>query len=70
MGKLLIIVGIVCILAGLFITYGDKVPFLGKLPGDITIERGNFKLFFPVTTSILISLIVTLLLFLYNRIKH
>ena len=70
MGKLLIIVGIVCILVGLFITYADKLPFLGKLPGDVAIERGNFKFFFPITTSILISLVISLLLFLYNRIKH
>ena len=70
MGKLLIIVGIVCILVGLFITYADKFPFLGKLPGDVAIERGNFKFFFPITTSILISLVISLLLFLYNRIKH
>jgi hypothetical protein len=43
MGKLLIIVGIVCIAVGLFITYGPKIPFLGKLPGDISVEKENFK---------------------------
>jgi len=70
MGKLLIIVGIVCILLGLFITYAHKLPFLGKLPGDISIERGNFKFFFPITTSILISILISLLLFLYHRLKN
>ncbi|HTE31162.1 MAG TPA: DUF2905 domain-containing protein [Chryseolinea sp.] len=69
MGKLLIIVGIVCIVIGLFINYGPKIPFLGKLPGDISIEKGNFKLFFPITTSLLISVVVSLLLLLYHRLK-
>lgn len=70
MGKLLIIIGIVCILAGLLVTYAPKIPFLGKLPGDITIERENFKLYFPLATSILISIILSLLVFLYNKFKN
>jgi hypothetical protein len=70
MGKLLIIIGIVCLLAGLLITYLPKVPFLGKLPGDISIERENFKFYFPLATSILVSIIISLLLFLYNKLKH
>ncbi|HZI25671.1 MAG TPA: DUF2905 domain-containing protein [Chryseolinea sp.] len=70
MGKLLIVVGIVCILAGLLITYLPKIPFLGRLPGDISIERENFKLYFPLSTSILISIILSLLLFLYNKLKN
>ena len=70
MGKLLIIIGIVCLLAGLLITYLPKIPFLGKLPGDISVERENFKFYFPLTTSILVSIIISLLLFLYNKLKH
>ena len=70
MGKLLIIVGIVCVLLGLFITYSPKIPFLGKLPGDISIERENFKFYFPVATSILISIVLSLIFFLYNRFKN
>ena len=70
MGKLLIIVGVVCILLGLIITYSPKIPFLGKLPGDISIERENFKLYFPVATSILISVLLSLIIFLYNRFKN
>jgi hypothetical protein len=69
MGKLLIIVGIVCILAGLLIVYLPKTPFLGKLPGDIRIEKENFRLYFPITTSIVISIVISLLLFLYNKLK-
>jgi hypothetical protein len=70
MGKLLIIVGIVCIVAGLLIVYLPKIPFLGKLPGDIRIEKENFKLYFPITTSIVISIVISLLLFLYNKLKN
>jgi hypothetical protein len=69
MGKLLIIVGIVCIIVGLFITYGPKIPFVGKLPGDITIEKQNIKFYFPLATSIIISIVLSLLFFLYNKLK-
>lgn len=70
MGKLLIIIGIVCIIAGLLINYLPKIPYLGKLPGDIAIERENFKFYFPVATSILVSILLSLLLFLYNKLKN
>jgi hypothetical protein len=70
MGKFLIIVGIVCIVVGLLINYAHKIPFLGKLPGDIFIEKGNVKVYFPIATSILISILLSLLLFLYNKLKH
>lgn len=70
MGKLLIIVGIVCIAAGLFISYGPKIPFLGKLPGDITVERDNFRIYMPITTSIVVSILISLLMFLFNRFRN
>jgi len=70
MGKILILVGIVCILVGLAINYGHKIPFLGKLPGDISIDKGNVKIYFPLATSILISILLSLLLFLYNKFKN
>lgn len=70
MGKLLIIVGIICIAAGLFISYGPKIPFPGKLPGDIAVERENFRVYIPITTSIIVSIILSLLIFLFNRFKH
>jgi len=70
MGKLLIIVGIVCIVVGLLVTYLPKIPFFGKLPGDFSIERENFKFYFPLTTSIVISILISLILFLYNKLKN
>ena len=70
MGKLLIIIGIVCVVAGLLVTYLPKFPFLGKLPGDFLIERENFKFYFPLGTSILVSVLLSLLLFLYHKFKN
>ena len=70
MGKFLIIIGIFLIVTGLLITYLPKIPFLGKLPGDIIIERENFKFYFPIATSIIISIILSLVVFLYNKFKN
>jgi hypothetical protein len=70
MGKMLIIVGIVFILAGLIVTYAPRIPFLGKLPGDISVERENFKFYFPLTSSILVSLLLSLIIYLVNRWKN
>lgn len=69
MGKILIIVGLVLVLLGLVIHFAPKLPWLGKLPGDIVIDRGNFKMFIPITTSILLSLLVSLILYLVNKGK-
>ena len=66
MTRWLIILGVVLILAGLLWPWLAKLG-LGRLPGDIAIERENFRLYFPITTSILISLAVSLILWLLNR---
>ena len=67
LGRTLILLGILLILIGLFYNYGGKVPFFGKLPGDIVIKRENFTFYFPLATSILISLLLTLILFLLGK---
>jgi len=59
MGRFLIVVGLVLAAAGLLITLG--VP-IGRLPGDISIRRGNFAFYFPITTSILVSVVLTIVL--------
>lgn len=64
MGKLLIITGIILILIGLLLQYANKIPLIGKLPGDIVIDKGNFKFYFPITTCILLSILVTLLMYI------
>jgi len=61
-GRLLISLGVFLIIMGLLFIFTPKIPILGKLPGDIFIRRGNFTFIFPITTSVLISLILTVLL--------
>lgn len=58
------------VIAGVLIHFAPKFPFPGKLPGDVVIERGNFKMYIPVTTSILISLLISIVLFLINKAKQ
>lgn len=67
LGKFLIILGILIIALGLLLTFLPKVPYLGKLPGDIYIKKGNFTFYFPLATSILLSLLLTILLNLILR---
>ena len=68
MGKILIVVGLVVVVAGLIIQFAPQAfSWFGKLPGDIRYEKGNFKLFFPLTTMILLSVGVSLLLKLFGR---
>ncbi|MFO7984008.1 MAG: DUF2905 domain-containing protein [Desulfuromonadales bacterium] len=66
-GKALILAGLVLIVLGVFFTYGGKIPFLGKLPGDIRIEKDNFSFYFPVTTCILLSVLISLIFWLFRR---
>ena len=71
LGKLLIGFGVVMIvLGGIFLLLGNlsgKVPWIGRLPGDIYIERGNWSFYFPLATSILLSIILTLIFSLFGR---
>ncbi len=66
-GKFLIILGIVLIVAGVFLVAQIKIPFLGRLPGDIYIKRDNFVFYFPFATSLLISMILTLIFWLIRK---
>jgi hypothetical protein len=66
-GKMLIILGVVIILIGLAFMFGDKIPFLGKLPGDIYVKKEKFSFYFPLTTSIIISIILTLLFSIFRK---
>jgi Protein of unknown function (DUF2905) len=66
MARWLIILGVVLVAAGLLWPWISKLG-LGRLPGDIVVERENFRLYLPITTSILISLALSLVLWLLNR---
>jgi hypothetical protein len=67
LGRLLIVLGVVIALLGVTLTLVGRVPGLGRLPGDIVIERGNFRFYLPLATSLLISLALSLLLWLLGR---
>ncbi len=66
MGKYLIIIGLALLLIGLIIHFNPNWQ-IGKLPGDITIKKENFQLYFPITTSLLISLLLSLVIYFINR---
>lgn len=65
--KALIILGVALIVFGIFITFFHRMPFLGKLPGDILIHKKNFTFYFPLATSILVSIILSLIFWLRSR---
>lgn len=66
-GRTLIIFGIILIGIGVLLTFMHKIPFLGKLPGDIYIQKKNFTFYFPITTSILISVLLSIIFWLWSR---
>ena len=66
-GKLLVIVGGLILVVGLYLSLGLRIPFLGKLPGDISIDRGNVHFYFPIVTCLLLSLVLTILLSAFFR---
>ena len=69
MAKIIIVIGAVLVLIGLAMLFVQKVPFLGKLPGDILIKKENFTFYFPLTTTIVISVIVSLILYLVSKFR-
>lgn len=66
-GRLLIIAGIILVTMGVVILLYGKLPFLGKLPGDILIKKKNFTFYFPLTTGIILSILITLVFYLISR---
>jgi len=67
LGRLLVVLGVFIVLVGLVLMLMGRVPWLGRLPGDISIQRGNWSFYFPLTTSILISVVLSVLLYLIGR---
>ncbi len=67
LGKLLIVFGLLIAGAGVLVILAGRVPWLGRLPGDISVQRGNWTFYFPLATSILISVVLTLLFWLFGR---
>jgi hypothetical protein len=65
-GKFLIIAGLVLVVVGIVWLAGERLG-LGRLPGDVVIERGNTRIYFPIVTSIVISIVLSLALWLFSR---
>jgi len=69
LGRLLIIAGVVLIVLGLIVSFHSFFSFLrlGRLPGDLSIKRENFSFYFPITTCVLLSIILSLILYLFRK---
>jgi thiosulfate reductase cytochrome b subunit len=67
LGKTLIYLGIVIVIAGVLVSFSDRLPWLGHLPGDIHIQRERFSFHFPLTTCIVVSIVISLVAYLLKR---
>jgi len=65
-GKILVVLGFIIVGVGILFMYSDKIPFVGRLPGDISIEKENFHLYVPITTSIIISIVLSLIIWVIS----
>lgn len=68
-GKMLVMFGGIFLVVGLALILFDKIPYIGKLPGDISIKKDNFQFYFPLTTSIIISIVLSIVLWLITYLK-
>jgi hypothetical protein len=66
-GRMLVVMGLILVGLGMLLWFGSRIPGLGRLPGDIVVERPNFKFYFPLATCILVSAILTFLFWLLRR---
>ena len=62
-GRVLIVTGVILVVVGIAVTFWDKIPFIGRLPGDISFKRGNVTVYVPIVTSLVLSILLTLILF-------
>ena len=69
LGKIIVLFGFITVGIGLLMMFSDKLPFIGKLPGDINIKKDDFQLYIPVTTSILLSVIISAVLWLISLLN-
>lgn len=66
-GKTLIAIGLIIAAVGVILTLAGRIPWIGRLPGDIYIKKENFTFYFPLATSIIISILLTLILWLFRK---
>lgn len=67
LGRMLMLAGAALVVVGALLSFGGKIPWLGRLPGDIVIEREHVRFYFPIVTSILISIVLSLLAAFFRR---
>lgn len=67
LARSVIVLGIILVVIGIFLVYIKNIPFIGKLPGDIHIQKKHFNFYFPITSSILISIVISLILYFLKR---
>lgn len=67
LGKMLIIFGLIIVITGVVITFAPKIPYIGRLPGDIYVEKKGMIFYFPIVTSLILSLVLTVILNLIFR---
>jgi hypothetical protein len=67
LGRIMVLTGAVILVVGLVLIFLEKVPFVGKLPGDILIKKENFSVYFPLTTCVLISILLSAISYLWFR---
>lgn len=69
-GRIMLVIGGLIFFIGLILTLGGKVPFLGRLPGDVRIQQEGFSCYFPIVTSIVLSILLSLLLNIILRLLN
>ncbi len=67
LGKMIIILGLILVVFGILLTFFHKIPLLGKLPGDIFISKNGFTFYFPLATSVLLSIIISVILYFLRK---
>jgi membrane protein implicated in regulation of membrane protease activity len=66
-GKSLVVLGLLIALAGAVLMFAGRVPGVGRLPGDIHVQRGNWSFYFPLATSLVLSVVLSLVFYLFSR---
>jgi len=69
LGRVLVLAGLLLLIVGLALSFGPKVPWLGRLPGDLRIERPGLRIYLPITTCLLLSAVVSLVLWVLGRLR-
>ena len=67
LGRMLVFIGAITVLFGVVLLFANKIPFLGRLPGDIYVSKRNFTFYFPLATSILVSVVLSLIMWLWSK---